>query len=348
MKSVVVCAVQAPFVTGGAELHVRELGLQLGRRGFRVDIVALPFHAYPPAEVVRQALAWRLLELRETTGRAPDLVIPTKFPSYLVSHPNKVAWVFHQYREAYDLFGTPHSPLGDSPADRAIRDDVRAIDRAALGECRRLFATSRNVAGRLARYNELTATPLYAPPPHVGRYRCEGYGDYLLWAGRLERVKRPELAIRALAASGSGARLKLAGAGPLEAELRRLVAQLGLAGRVELLGFVRDDELISLYAGCRGVLYTPLDEDYGYVPVEGFLSRRPVITTTDAGGPLEFVENGVTGVVRPPEPGALAEAVDTLFAMPTARLRELGESGHARVAHIAWDIVIETLAGAAA
>ncbi len=345
MKSVVVCAVQAPFVTGGAELHVRELAAQLGRRGFRVDVVALPFHAYPPAEVVRQALAWRLLELRETSGRAPDLVIPTKFPSYLVSHPNKVAWVFHQYREAYDLFGTPHSPLGDSPADRAIREDVRTIDRAALGECRRLFATSRNVAGRLARYNGLSAAPLYAPPPHLGRYRCEGHGDYLLWAGRLERVKRPDLAIHALAASGPTSRLKLAGSGPLASDLKRLVEELGLGGRVDLLGFVAEEDLLALYAGCRGVLYTPLDEDYGYVPVEGFLSRRPVITTTDAGGPLEFVEDGVTGLVRPPDPGSLAEAIDALFAASASRARELGEAGLARVAHITWDAVIERLAG---
>lgn len=345
MKSVVVCAAQAPFVSGGAELLVRELAAQLARRGFRVDVVALPFHAHPPSEVVRQALAWRLLELRHTDGRAPDLVIPTKFPSYLVEHPNKVAWLFHQYREAYDLLGTAHSPLGDSPQDRALRDDVRALDAASLGECRRLFAISRNVSSRLARFNALPATPLYPPPPHLGRYRCEGYGDYLLWAGRLEPVKRPELALRALAASRCGARLKLAGTGPLEGELRRLAETLGVADRVDVLGFVPDEELLGLYAGCRGVLYTPLDEDYGYVPVEGFLSRRPAITTTDAGGPLEFVEEGRTGLVRAPQPEPLAEAVDSLFALPATTLREMGEEGHARVAPITWDAVVEALAG---
>lgn len=348
MRSVVVCAAQAPFVTGGAEVLVRELATQLTRRGFRVDVVAVPFHAFPPSEVVRQALAWRLLELRETDGRAPDLVIPTKFPSYLVSHPNKVAWLFHQYREAYDLFGSDLSPLGDAPEARAIRDDVKAMDAAALGECRRLFAISGNVAGRLARFNGLAAAPLYPPPPRLGRYRGEGYGDYLLWAGRLEPVKRPELAIRALAESGPLARLKLAGTGPLQADLRRLVDELGLAGRVELLGFVPDDELLALYAGCRAVLYAPRDEDYGYVPIEGFLSGRPAITTTDAGGPLEFVEEDRSGLVRPAEPEALADAIDRVFSLPERRLRELGEEGHRRVAHIRWDTVIDALVGAAA
>ncbi len=343
MKSVLVCTAQAPFVTGGAEILVRELVASLKQRGFRADAVSVPFHGYPPSEVTRQALAWRLLELRETDGRRPDLVIATKFPSYLVCHPRKVAWLFHQYREAYDLFGTEHSPLGDSPADRELRGAIRSMDGAGLGECRRIFAISRNVAGRLARWNALPATALYPPPPLLGRYATEGYGDYLLLAGRLEKVKRPELAIRALAASRSAARLKIVGAGPLEADLRRLAAASGVAERVEFLGFVSDQDLLRLYGGCRGTLYVPRDEDYGYVPVESLLARKPVITATDAGGPLEFVADGVDGLVREPVPEALADAIDLLFATPESRLREMGETGRGRVAHIGWDTVVEQL-----
>jgi glycosyltransferase involved in cell wall biosynthesis len=343
MKSVLVCAAQAPFVTGGAEILVRDLVANLRRRGFRADLVSVPFHAYPPSELVRQALAWRLLELRETNGSRPDLVIPTKFPSYLACHPRKVAWLVHQYREAYDLFGTELSPLGDTPGDRELLSAVRSMDGVGLGECRRIFAISRNVAARLGRWNALPATALYPPPPQIGRYTTEGYGDYLLQAGRLEKVKRPELAIRALAASRSAARLKIAGAGPLEADLRRLAAASGVGDRVEFLGFVSDPDLVRLYAGCRGTLYVPRDEDYGYVPVESLLSRKPVITANDAGGPLEFVEDGVTGLVRAPEPGALADAIESLFSLPERRLREMGDEGHGRVAGIGWDAVVEQL-----
>jgi glycosyltransferase involved in cell wall biosynthesis len=343
MKSVLVCAAQAPFVTGGAEILVRGLAEALGRHGFRVDVVSVPFHAYPPRDTVRQALAVRLLELRETSGERPDLVIPTKFPSYLVRHPRKVPWLFHQLREAYDLDGTPFSSFGDSAEDRSAREAVRAMDAAALGECRAIFAISKNVADRLARFNRLPATPLHPPPPRLGRYRSDGYGDYLLWAGRLEPIKRPELALRALAASGSSLRLKVAGRGPLEDELRRLAESLGVAGRVEVLGFLGDDELIALYADCRAVLHAPLDEDYGFVAVEALLARKPVITTTDAGGPLEFVEDGISGLVRPPEPEALAEAIDSLARLPERRLREMGEEGHRRVAHIGWDAVVDRL-----
>jgi len=343
MKSVLVCAAQAPFVTGGAEILVRELVDHLARRGFRTDVVSVPFHGHPPSEIVRQALAWRLLELRETTGRTPDLVIPTKFPSYLVRHPRKVAWLFHQHRDAYDLFGSEVGSLTDSPEDRAVRESIHAMDAVALGECRSVFTISRNVADRLSEFNRLPGTPLHPPPRAADRFHSGAYGDYLLYAGRLERIKRVELALEALARSASGARLRIAGTGSLEADLRRRAETLGVADRVDFLGFVAVDDLLELYAGCRGAFYTPEDEDYGYVTVESFLSRKPVITATDAGGPLEFVADGVNGYVAAPEPGALADAVDRLFSLSEARLREMGEAGHGRVASITWDAVVDRL-----
>ena len=343
MKSVLVCAAQAPFVTGGAEILVRELANHLTRRGFRTDVVSVPFHGHPPSEIVRQALAWRLLELRETTGRAPDLVIPTKFPSYLVRHPRKVAWLFHQHRDAYDLFGSEIGALTDGPEDREVRGSIHAMDAAALGECQGIFTISRNVADRLSRFNRLPGTPLHPPPRDAHRFHSGRYGDYLLYAGRLERIKRVDLALRALARSKGRARLRIAGTGSVEADLQRLAGELGVADRVDDLGFVPADDLLELYAECRGAFYTPEDEDYGYVTIESFLSKKPVITSTDAGGPLEFVEDDVNGYVAAPEPGALAESIDQLFSLSETRLREMGEAGHGRTAHITWDGVVDRL-----
>jgi glycosyltransferase involved in cell wall biosynthesis len=141
----------------------------------------------------------------------------------------------------------------------------------------------------------------------------------------------------------SGARLKIAGTGPLAGELRKQIEGLGVADRVELLGFVSAEELIALYAGARAAYYAPLNEDYGYVTVESFLSGKPVVTTSDAGGVLEFVTAGETGVIAEPTPEAIAAAVDTLWSWPEARLREMGEAGRARVADISWDAVIDRL-----
>ena len=343
MKSVLICAAQALFITGGAEILVSELKRNLERRGFRADVASVPFKWYPVSEIVRQALAWRLLDVTESNGTPVDLVIPTKFPTFLVRHPRKVAWLFHQHREAYDLYGTPYCSFTDSAEDRQVREAIETMDTTALSECRALFTISRNVASRLRRYNGLEGTPLYPPPHHLGLYRRDGYGDYLFYAGRLDRLKRLDLAIDAMKRVRSGARLKIAGTGPLESELRKQIQGLGVQDRVELVGFVAPDDLVSLYAGCRAAYYAPLNEDYGYVTVESFLSRKPVVTTTDAGGPLEFVTSGETGLVAEPAPEAVAAAIDELWALPEARLREMGEAGFARVRDINWDHVIDRL-----
>jgi glycosyltransferase involved in cell wall biosynthesis len=343
MKTVLVCAAQAPFITGGAEILVSELKANLERRGFRTDVASVPFKWYPVSEIVRQALAWRLLDVTESNGTPVDLVIPTKFPTFLVRHPRKVAWLFHQHREAYDLYGTPYCSFTDRPEDRQVREAIHTMDTAALSECRAVFTISRNVADRLRRYNGLHGEALYPPPHHLGRYRCEGYGNYLFYAGRLDRLKRLDLAVDAMKRVRRGARLKIAGTGPLEVELRKQIHGLGVADRVELLGFVSPDDLVALYAGCRAAYYAPFNEDYGYVTVEAFLSRKPVVTTTDAGGPLEFVSAGETGLVAEPTPEAVAEAIDALWALPETRLREMGEAGHSRVRDIGWDHVIDRL-----
>ena len=343
MKTVLICAVQAPFTTGGAEILVQELHRNLERRGFRVDVASVPLKWYPVSEIVRQALAWRLLDLTESNGEKVDLVIPTKFPSYLVRHPHKVAWLFHQHREAYDLLGTEFCSFTDSPEDQLVLQAIRSLDDASLAECRSIHTISRNVAERLSRYNHLEGSALYPPPRHLGRYRNDGYGDFLLYAGRLDRLKRVSLLVDALARAGSGTRLKIAGAGPLEGELRRQIERAGLGDRIEMLGFVSVDDLLDLYARCRATLYAPVNEDYGYVTVESFLSHKPVVTTRDAGGVLEFVEDGANGAVAAADPDALGEAIDRLWALPETRLREMGAEGRRRVEGISWDHVIDRL-----
>ena len=165
-----------------------------------------------------------------------DLVIPTKFPSFLVRHPRKVAWLFHQHREAYDLFGTSYCSFTDAPEDRQVREAIHTMDTAALGECRAIYTISRNVAERLSRYNGLArhaAVPAAASPRPLPRRRP---GDYLFYAGRLDRLKRLDLAIDAMQRVRGGARLKIAGTGPLAEELRKQIVGLGVEDRVELLG----------------------------------------------------------------------------------------------------------------
>jgi len=340
-KTVLVCEARVPLVRGGAELHVRGLVDELVRRGYRAESVSVPFKWYPKEELLAQAAAWRLVDLSESNGQPIDLVVATKFPTYFVRHPRKVTWLFHQYRAIYDLIGTPYSEFTHAEADVRLRDRLIALDTEVLGESSRLFANSRNTAARLARYNGLTAAPLYHPPPLAGRLRATPPGDYLLSVGRLEANKRVELEIRALAYA-PGVRLIVAGDGPLRSQLEQQAAAAGLADRVTFTGGVDDERLVALYEGALAVVFPPFDEDYGYVTLEAFLARKPVVTATDSGGPNEFVVDGVNGFSVPPEPEAIAGAVNAL-ARDRRRAQSMGEAGYDRARTITWDGVIEKL-----
>src|SRR4029450_5251618 len=164
IRTVVVCEAQVPFVEGGAEKHVRALVEQLRWAGYLTERVAVPFKWYPKGEILAHAAAWRLLALSASTGWPIDLVIGTKFPTYFVRHPNKVAWLIHQYRAAYELCGTEYSDFQHVESDVNLRERLIPLDSEILGECRAIFANARNTAQRLAKFNGLSAEALYHPP----------------------------------------------------------------------------------------------------------------------------------------------------------------------------------------
>jgi glycosyltransferase involved in cell wall biosynthesis len=347
VRTVLVCEAQVPFVHGGAELHVRGLVEELRRHGYRAEQVSVPFKWYPKSELLAQAAAWRLVDLTESNGLAIDAVIATKFPTYFVRHPNKVTWLFHQYRAIYDLLGTPYSEFSHEEGDVRLRDQLIGLDNEVLGESTRLFANSCNTAARLARYNGLRAEPLYHPPPLAGKIERGSFGDYVLSVGRLEANKRVHLAIRALAHVDPRVRLIVVGEGPLRGALEEVAETAGVAGRVEWTGAIDDEHLVKLYAGALAVVFPPYDEDYGYVTLEAYLAGKPVVTVNDAGGPLEFVQHEQTGLVAIPEPAAVGAALDRLAAN-VAFARSLGEAGFERARTITWDGVVERLVGDAA
>ncbi|HEY3228324.1 MAG TPA: glycosyltransferase family 4 protein, partial [Roseiflexaceae bacterium] len=267
-KRILICATQVPFVRGGAELLVEGLCDALRERGHMVDVINVPF-AWQPHELIgRAALAWRLLDLTSVNDVPIDQVICTKFPSYAVQHPRKVVWLVHQHRQAYDWYGTPFSDFTNTPEDRAVRDMLLRIDRATLGEARRLYTISRNVGARLKRFNGLESAPLYPPSRYAGRLRAGPYGDYILSDARLDAAKRLDLLLHALAQTAAPIRCIFMSAGPERERLEALARDLGLGERAQFRGYVPDEELIDLYAGARALYYAPIDEDYGFATVQ--------------------------------------------------------------------------------
>jgi glycosyltransferase involved in cell wall biosynthesis len=337
---IAVCRPQVPFERGGAEIFTDRLVDELRSRGHDADLVSVPFKWYPGARVLTQAFLWRMLDLDEADGRTIDIVVATKFPSYLVRHADKRVWLVHQFRQAYEFDGTPLRQFGDSAEDRALRRKVQALDRVALGEASKLFAISYNVARRVESSTGLVAEVLPHPPQAL-EYRCENYGDFVLSVNRLDRAKRIDLLLEAAARDGA-LEVVIAGDGPDRERLEQLARDRGLNGRARFTGRVSEDELADLYARCLAVYYAPVDEDYGMVPLEAFLSEKPVLTTTDAGGPLEVVADGTTGLVVTPDAVEIARALGWLRDHRD-EAATYGRAGKAVASEVTWDRAIGRL-----
>jgi glycosyltransferase involved in cell wall biosynthesis len=339
---IAVCRPQVPFSRGGVEIFTDTLIDELRARGHEADLVSVPFKWYPGARVLTQAFLWRLLDLEESDGRPVDLVVATKFPSYVVRHQNKRVWLVHQFRQAYELDGTDLGQFSGSAEDRALRRKVQELDRVSLGEAQRLFATSGNVAGRLERSTGLRAEVLPHPPQQLD-YRCEASEGFVLSASRLDRAKRIDLLLEA-AALDTSLEIVIAGDGPDRQRLEALASERGLDGRARFAGRVDEDELADLYGRCLAVFYAPQDEDFGMVPFEAFLSEKPVVTTRDAGGPLEVVVDRQNGLVCEPAPSAVAEAC-AWFAANPEQARACGLAGRRTAERVTWDAVIDRILG---
>lgn len=332
---VIVCGAQVPFVHGGAELQQDNIVRAMREAGHRAELVHLPT-AWEKDRLFDAPLAWRMLPLDA------DLVVATNFPSYFARHDRKVVWLVHQHRGAYDAIDAEWNDLGLDDSALEVQRQMTEWDTRALGEARKVFTISRVVSDRLARFNGLDGEALYHPPPLADRLHPGPMGDYVFTPTRLEANKRPDRIVDAVAGATSSVRARVAGRGSMAAAIADQAERGGAAHRLDLLGFVSDEQLVSEYAGALGVVYAPLDEDYGYVTLQAFLAGKPVITSSDSGGVLEWVEDGVTGFVTDGSPEQMADAIDRLAAN-REHAAAMGAEGRRRAQQLSWSSVVERL-----
>jgi glycosyltransferase involved in cell wall biosynthesis len=343
LKKIAIANVQVPFTRGGAEYHAQGLLKACRRAGYLSDLITLPFNfTHSVKDMVRQMEAWGDMDFTNLNGIDPDGVICLRFPAWYLRHPVKVAWILHQHRPAYDMWES------DYPEPRAeeiaLRDRIHAWDREALGRCLHLFANSKNVSRRLARYCGLASFPLYHPPPLAPDLFQAPAEGFVFAPSRLEPLKRQALLIKAAARLKHPPQIRISGTGIDKEALAQLIARHGLQHSVHLVGELSKSALLDHYARCSAVFFAPYDEDYGYVTLEAMLAAKPVITCTDSGGPLEFVRDRVTGWVCLPEPDAVASVLSQIQAGP-GPCRRMGEQGQEayQALGLSWNRVLQHL-----
>ena len=344
---ILVTTVQVPFVYGGAEILTESLVNALRAASHQVEIVRIPFKWYPSERIIDAMLASRLLDIFESNGKNIDLVIGLKFPAYLIPHPNKVLWLLHQYRDAYDLWGSELCGLSQYANGLQIREAITNADNQAFEECKAIYTIAKNVSQRLKKFNNFNSIPLYHPPKNAESFHSQDEQDYLFFPSRLNQIKRQELVLQAMATTSNSVKVIFAGESDDEAYdkyLINLAKQLKISNRAIFLGRISEEEKIKYYSEATSIIYPPFDEDYGYVTLEGMLSAKPIITCTDAGGPLEFVRHQETGLITEPTPNSLASAMDEIWENRSwaAGLGITGKKYYQSL-NITWSKVVEKL-----
>jgi glycosyltransferase involved in cell wall biosynthesis len=341
---IVVASSFVPFVHGGGRFIVDWLESKLREYGHQVERFYLPF-IDRPQDLFDQILAFRLVDV----SSACDRLIAIRPPAHVLPHPNKVLWFIHHIRSFYDLWDSPYRFVPDNPSGRAIRSAMIDLDTRMIREAKRVFTNSQVVAARLQHFNGIAATPLYPPILAPERFRNDGYGDEIVVICRIEPHKRQSLLVEAMRHVKTPVKLRLCGTSMSSVHLDEIaatIARYGLQSKIRFENrWISEDEKIQRLAPALAVAYLPQDEDsYGYCSLEAGHARKCVLTVHDSGGVLELIKDGINGLVVPPKPMALADAMDRLF-LDRIRTAQMGEANNRRIAEMAidWTTVVDSL-----
>ena len=340
---IAIASVQSPFVTGGAEYHANGLLKALKSYGFDADLVTAPFNFGPPKKVRQSIKYWEKQNFSRFDSTEIDLVICLKFPTYYLEHENKVLWLLHQHRSVYDLWDSDKKKGHKfSWYEKIVRSEIKRKDILYIEKIKKRFTNSENVSRRLLEYNKIDSSPLYHPPylkPSPG-----SFDNYIFCPSRVEPLKRQSLLLDALNISKCNTKVVFAGTGSQLKSLKKKANQNGLKDRVVWLGEASHDSMLHHYKNCMAVFFGPFDEDYGYVTLEAMQAAKPVITCTDSGGPLEFVDHNETGFVVSPCAEEIAEIIDCL-SLNKNLANKFGHSALEKYnsLNFSWSHVVENL-----
>jgi glycosyltransferase involved in cell wall biosynthesis len=342
MRIAIVGPSPVPFCRGGIESFMAGLYRAINDlTPHTAELIKIPVRENSAVQVIKAYYTFYKTRLDHF-----DLVISTKYPAWNLRHRNHIIYLGHRLRGLYDTY--PVAPENDKlykawpcqfpgPWMKRLVHwlDNRAIRPETIAHA---FCTSKTIASRRGYFHpELPPSVVYHSTIHENYYRKPG--RYLFTVNRLDPPKRVDLMIRAFKMVPQDIPFLIAGTGPHERYLRSLA---GTDSRIRFLGDVSEDELTDLYAESLAVLYTPYAEDYGLITVEAMKSGKPVITTDDAGGPLEFVTQGVTGWIAEPSPANLARCIGDAIGNP-GMLETMGNAARNTVANITWQNTVKQL-----
>ena len=228
-----------------------------------------------------------------------------------------------------DIFEQSHTMRAALRAGLRQASAVTACSRFTLNDALR-FGLPEG-AGQVV-FNGVALGQAPSPPRDVGG------PHYVLAIGRVVHKKGFDLLVRGFARIADRhpeVELWIGGSGPALAELTALADATGLGRRMRFLGRQDREEVAALMAGADCVVMPSRLEPFGIVVLEGWRAGAPVVCTSH-GGPPEFVDDGVTGLlVDPFDSDAVATALDRLLGDAVLR-KTIGAAGGRQVGDFGW------------
>ncbi|MPW17651.1 glycosyltransferase [Paraburkholderia sp. CNPSo 3157] len=280
--------------------------------------------------------------------------MPTTFDRQLLlslGMPERIVRALAEYRahdvEFDELLEALDSAFARAPESMCwafpgpvTRAAIRLLDAVAMrpDKIGHYAAISRVVAKRDGYFPEGVDVAVHHHPTNL-QGLVAGPQETIFSASRLDPLKRIDIIIEAYKASRLDVPLHIAGSGPDEARLRAAASD---HPGIRFLGRVPDAVLAQEYARAVCVPFVPRDEDYGLITLEAMLAAKPVIATTDSGGPMELIEHGHSGLIVEPDARALADAMRVLCG-DLARAREMGLAARSHAARLDWDTLCKAL-----
>ncbi|MEV6365704.1 glycosyltransferase family 1 protein [Micromonospora musae] len=261
-------------------------------------------------------------------ARAATLAVRHDLPTVAVYQTDVAS-----YARAYRL------SWGETAAWRRLREIHNSVGRTLAPSTRAAADLIANGVQRIWLWRRGVDAERFQPSKRSAelRARLAPNGELLVgYVGRLAPEKRVDLL--AATAKLPGVRVVVAGDGPVRRQLVRALPE------VDFLGVQQGEDLARLYASLDIFVHTGPHETFGQTVQEALASGVPVVAPA-AGGPVDLVESGVTGLLVPPnDAGALAAAVAVLGADP-ARRAAYGEAARRAVRRRSWATVGDELIG---
>ena len=283
----------------GADVITTDLNMEVVRKlGFEdVKIISLGETIKLP--VLKQISLSMRFALCDFSKNYDFFIFSNNFSHFAArKHKPNLWYCFSPPRVFYDLYDmfAQKEPFTRRQFFKIWITIHESISRKFVNHVEYFAANSRNVQKRIKKYYGKDSIVVY-PVIDISKYRFKKYGDFWLSVNRLYPEKRIELQVNAFRHMPDE-KLFIVGGFTKGNYSEKYVSRIlnDLPYNVKLIGPVPEDELIELYATCKGHITTALDEDFGMTPIEAMASGKPTVAVKE-GGYLETIEDGVTGVL---------------------------------------------------